>query len=287
MAKAEGSTSARADQSLDLAALAKFSQWMSLTFDEIRDDVFPGSLLSAINEVVPFRLALLIVYRPNKRPELVHDTFAPGAAKEAIKRFLDATYVLNPVYNAFVAGLEGGVYRITDLAPDAYLSSELYQSLRIRQGDDEELGYRTPGWPKGMSEATIAIELAEGAVMEMSLSRLASDGYSDADLQALRAIEPIVASVARMYIDKRGQTAVSNEASSLDELLHDFGKGLLSAREREVAQLILRGHSGESIALNLEISQATVKTHRQNLYSKLGVTTQQELFSHFLRSLPL
>ena len=49
--------------------------------------------------------------------------------------------------------------------------------------------------------------------------------------------------------------------------------------------MILKGHSSESISRNLGISIATVKTHRQNLYAKLGLSTQQELFSLFLASL--
>jgi DNA-binding CsgD family transcriptional regulator len=49
--------------------------------------------------------------------------------------------------------------------------------------------------------------------------------------------------------------------------------------------MILKGHSSESIARNLGISITTVKTHRQNLYARLGLATQQELFSLFIRSL--
>jgi DNA-binding CsgD family transcriptional regulator len=49
--------------------------------------------------------------------------------------------------------------------------------------------------------------------------------------------------------------------------------------------MILKGHSSESIDRNLGISITTVKTHRQNLYARLGLATQQELFSLFIRSL--
>ena len=55
-------------------------------------------------------------------------------------------------------------------------------------------------------------------------------------------------------------------------------------REREITQLILRGHSSQSIAFNLGISLGTVKTHRKNAYAKLGISSQSELLSLFLRA---
>jgi DNA-binding CsgD family transcriptional regulator len=59
----------------------------------------------------------------------------------------------------------------------------------------------------------------------------------------------------------------------------------LSDREREVTQLILRGHSSQSICFNLGISLGTVKTHRKNAYAKLNISSQSELLSLFLQSL--
>jgi DNA-binding NarL/FixJ family response regulator len=45
----------------------------------------------------------------------------------------------------------------------------------------------------------------------------------------------------------------------------------LSAREREVVELVARGTSNREIARELFISEATVKTHLTHLYAKLGV----------------
>jgi DNA-binding CsgD family transcriptional regulator len=47
----------------------------------------------------------------------------------------------------------------------------------------------------------------------------------------------------------------------------------------------LRGNSSKAIAKRLSISQETVKVHRRNLYAKLGVSSQSELFSLFLQRL--
>ncbi|GGJ74704.1 DNA-binding response regulator [Streptomyces camponoticapitis] len=49
------------------------------------------------------------------------------------------------------------------------------------------------------------------------------------------------------------------------------GKEPLSAREREVLELVARGTSNREIAAELFISEATVKTHLTHIYAKLGV----------------
>ena len=48
---------------------------------------------------------------------------------------------------------------------------------------------------------------------------------------------------------------------------------MLTAREREVLQLIAEGRSGKDIANSLQISIKTVEYHRENIKRKLGVTT--------------
>jgi DNA-binding CsgD family transcriptional regulator len=62
----------------------------------------------------------------------------------------------------------------------------------------------------------------------------------------------------------------------------NFGSGVLTDREMEVVQLILVGHSSASIALQLVVSISTIKTHRRNIYGKLEISSQAELFSLFL-----
>lgn len=55
----------------------------------------------------------------------------------------------------------------------------------------------------------------------------------------------------------------------------------LSAREREVLQLVAEGHSNGEIAELLFIGTRTVETHRSNVMAKLGVRNQTDLV-HFM-----
>lgn len=275
-------------ESVTVACFTAWNQRIAMAVRSLGDSGFPDFLLEAIRSMSPFKYALMMVYRPGARPYCVHHTFDNEAAHSAVSRYTEATYLLNPVYNAFLAGLKPGIYRITELAPDAYFSSEVFSDLEIGVHSDEELGYRTPGWPAGLAELILAVGLPNGEMLEISLSRPASEGYDDSAICRMRLIEPVIAALFNAYwAQARVRLSQVANSPSLDDLLRDFGRDTLTQREREVAQLILRGHSGESISLHLDISRATVKSHRQNIYGKLNVATQQELFSHFLKSLPL
>jgi DNA-binding NarL/FixJ family response regulator len=51
----------------------------------------------------------------------------------------------------------------------------------------------------------------------------------------------------------------------------------LSSREKEILQLIKSGYANKEIAAKLFLSELTIKTHRKNIMSKLGVHNLAEL----------
>lgn len=52
----------------------------------------------------------------------------------------------------------------------------------------------------------------------------------------------------------------------------------ISKREKETIRLLVKGNSLKEIANQLNISELTVKTHRQNIYKKLNISSVTELF---------
>ncbi|MBE0670255.1 MAG: response regulator transcription factor [Anaerolineales bacterium] len=61
------------------------------------------------------------------------------------------------------------------------------------------------------------------------------------------------------------------ESSSEDSLIDP-----LTAREKEVLQLMAQGLANKQIALSLGISEHTVKFHLSSLYAKLGISSRTE-----------
>ncbi len=245
----------------------------------------PGVLFDAIASVVPFKFASSYVYTGRSKPVYIHDTFVSARAKQGLANYINSTYVLNPVYNAFLKGVKSGIYRIGDIAPDGYFESGHYQSLKMSISDSEEIGYITNDWPRGMEEVVMMIELPASSFGEISLLQpVALGGFSDDDMRLLRETEAVIAAAFRHFWQgtARGWGPSSKPDTTIDEAFAEFGQSVLTRREREVTRFILRGHSTRSISLHLGISVTTVKTHRKNLYAKLGIASQFELFSEFL-----
>lgn len=53
----------------------------------------------------------------------------------------------------------------------------------------------------------------------------------------------------------------------------------LSARERQIAEMLIDGGSAKSISRNLAISPGTVRNHIKKVYAKLGIHSQVELMA--------
>jgi two-component system, NarL family, nitrate/nitrite response regulator NarL len=60
-------------------------------------------------------------------------------------------------------------------------------------------------------------------------------------------------------------------------------KNPLSDREREIVELTADGHSVAEIAERLYLSPATVKTHLQRVYQKLGVSDRAAAVAEAMR----
>lgn len=246
----------------------------------------PRRLANALEHLVHFELIAMFAYRGRSKPIAIFDNFERAQAKGGIAAYIGSTYVLNPFYQAYLNGLRDGVYRIRDLAPDAFFESEHYKSYRALPNRAEEIGYITENWPEGFSEIDVAVTVEKNVIVEISIYRSLSDrGFRDEELGRLAAVLPVLRALLQRYW--REYEASNLQNSPPDSRVHDafvkFGESVLTEREREVIQLILRGHSSESIGFNLGISLGTVKTHRRNAYTKLGISSQSELLSLFLK----
>lgn len=104
-------------------------------------------------------------------------------------------------------------------------------------------------------------------------------GFSNDDLGRIHRIKHDLAAAVERHLALTTERA----PASLDQLalaLSAHSKGsLLSEREVAVCTRCLMGYSNEAIALDLDISFHSVRTYRRRAYAKLGVTSQNELFS--------
>ena len=257
--------------------------------EHINSGACPEHLIKAVGSLVKFDMAMSVVYSRSAKPFYVYDTFRTEKAKRGLSNYINSTYVLNPIYAAYCDGINSGVFRLREESSRHRVNSYHYHNLKIKRLHGEELEYLTENWPQSMEEIFIAIPLPADEMAEISLLRTRSKaGFTDADIAVLKAHLPLIEAIYRQYwIKARCYASIDRSEPSMDYLLKTVFDDQLSSRESQVAVLVLKGASGQVIADQLGISITTVKTHRKNLYLKLGITTQTELFSLALNALAL
>jgi two-component system nitrate/nitrite response regulator NarL len=140
----------------------------------------------------------------------------------------------------------------------------------LRAAIRDELGVRVLLLSGYFDSATVYDALQAGAA-----------GFLSKDASA-EAVCNAVAAVAR------GETVLGPEIqAALARELRDRApadeRPLLSAREREILALTAEGLTSPDIGRRLHLSPATVKTHLQNTYEKLGVSDRAAAVAEGMR----
>lgn len=216
---------------------------------------------------------VLFIYQGNYRPLSLFDTFSTHKRLFFVDEYQTGPYLLDPFYLACSNHVKPGLHSLKELAPDHFYYSEYFLSYYHRLGLAEEIAF--------------FVDLGNNTIGVLSLMRESSD-FNDQERRMLECSEQVVAQVVEAAWQQRQQSH-PRSALEMDHAIRQaferFGEGLLTPRECEVARLLLRGHSNDSIAQQLFISSGTVKIHRKNLYTKLGIGSQSELLALFIDTL--
>ena len=160
-----------------------------------------------------------------------------------------------------------------DLAPDRFYQGEYYRNYYAQTGLAEEIGY--------------FIELGSSATIVVSLMR-AEKAFSTREMRSLQNMTPFVIAAARKHwrsLPDLTRTSHGGDETKVEESFASFGQGTLTPREREIVEHTLKGNSAQAIGEILGIASGTVRIHRRNVYAKLQISSQGELFSSFIRAL--
>lgn len=85
--------------------------------------------------------------------------------------------------------------------------------------------------------------------------------------------EELVAAIRAVHIDPE-RIVLSVSRQSLGCLRQDPAVGALSAREREVIELVALALSNGQVAVRLGLTEATVKRHLRRIFAKLGAVSR-------------
>ena len=262
---------------IDLEAL--FKTIGPMIGGNVTGDEAGGVFCSLMRSLVTFDYAVIFAYRGNERPLDIYSTFTPEEHVVFVSLYQAGPFLLDPFYHA-AREPKPGVWRMRELAPDRFFSSEYFRSYYTQTGLAEEIGF--------------FVALGEGVTVVLSLMRRERSGaFSTAEFALLRKAEPLVAGLVRhAWPDLRGRfdAALARRKKGGRKSAHPAADRVwrslnLTQREASIVELVLQGHSSESIGLRLGISTGTVKVHRRNVYRKLGISSQTQLLSIYLRKL--
>lgn len=245
--------------------------------DAIATPAFAARLAAALRALVPYSYTVVFGYRGEARPLDLWDDFPADRRGVFVTDYQAGPYLLDPFFLAATRPVPAGLYRMRDLAPDRFYQGEYFRTYYSRTGLAEEIGIFT--------------DVGEGAMVVLSLMR-ADRPFASREVRRLEAARPPLQAAIRRHWG--GLAAAFRQARSapggefdrrIEQAFGAFGAGLLTAREREVAEHTLKGHSAEAVGRLLGIAPGTVRIHRRNIYAKLRISSQGELFSRFMEAL--
>lgn len=239
---------------------------------------FAPVLTGLLQAIAPYTYTVVFGFRGSARPLDLYDDFPAFRRQVFVTDYQEGPYLLDPFYLAATRPVAAGLYRMRDLAPDRFYQGEYFRSYYVQTGLAEEIGF--------------FVDIPDGAMVVLSLMR-DERPFSAREMKALDEIRPVVeACIRRHWADLPARFDQSSQdrqgagiESEIERSFHSFGEGILTPREREIVEHTLKGHSAEAVGRILGISPGTVRIHRRNIYAKLRISSQGELFSRFIQTL--
>ena len=240
---------------------------------------FAAQLESSIRTLVDFDYSMIFAYKDQARPAVVYHNVSSAKLPIVIEAYVRGPYALDPFLAEVRRGRREGVASLSELAPDEFFETEYYRRHYSKTKIVDEIGFFM-GLDDGVTAVHSIARVGNRPLFSAAEYALLADAAPAANAIGVRHWNTDRALIDGL-IAAEGEEAAKH-VNPVDSALRAVGMGELTDRESEIVSLLLKGHSSESVALNLEISLTTVKTHRKNIYAKLKVSSQAELFSLFL-----
>ena len=237
---------------------------------------FYACLAEYLRSLLGFANLIVIAFRGESRPSVLFCTaYGQDVFRLLETQYLPAAYLLDPVYQCHLNGFGCGIYSLLEMAPDQFRRSRYFTWYYGRIGI--------------LDEMTVFLPLDTDTTLTVSMGTDDSGPatFSAKEKDAIRSHMPVILALLTANWQARARPAAEQEATrSLQDLLTYSMKtkhGIrLSARQSEVALLVLQGHSTPSIGQRLGLSPETIKVFRRQLFAKCNISSQAELFTMML-----
>jgi DNA-binding CsgD family transcriptional regulator len=256
-----------------------FSRWnrdLSAAVAALGTDRFFPALVAAIKGQVNIDYPQVWLYHKDLPPRVLYHQVPASAFDIQIERYLNGPYREDPFYQTSMNQPRSKVYRLSRLTTSKLKETNYYRQYYASTGT--------------VDEAVYLARLEGGNIINLAMMRMPRHGeFSDEEYETLYLLaEPI--SELMKYHSEHNDFAVHHLIQpeinlQIDTAFRTFGASLLSPREKDVLELMLRGYGTDLTAQRLDIALETVRRHRKSIYRKLDVNSQTDLFSLFINSM--
>lgn len=260
----------------DINQLSRWNRDISKTIAALGTEDFFPSLVAAVNGQVPIDYPQVWLYHRDLPPRVLYHEIPTGAIASQIDEYLDGPYREDPFYQASMNQPKSKIYRLSRITLGKLEQSTYYRDYYAETGTSDEAIYLS--------------KLRGGNVINLSMMRLPEHGeFSEGEYEALYLLAEPVSELIKSH-SEHDDFAVTHLIQpgidhQIDLAFRTFGASLLSPREKNVLEMMLRGYSTDSSADKLGIALETVRRHRKSIYRKLDVSSQTDLFSLFLNAM--
>jgi DNA-binding NarL/FixJ family response regulator len=179
-----------------------------------------------------------------------------------------------------LANAEGTEVEVVGAASTPADPPDLAEADVILLADEDHLEEAAVAVAEDGTQAVVLVSEEEHAVFRLRAMQLKGWGVVPPDAPPEELAAAVAAAAQGLIVLPKPLTErlLHEPAPSADELSE-----ALTAREREVLDLLSHGLSNRLIAGELHISEHTVKFHISSLYAKLGVNNRAEAVSRGAR----
>ncbi len=234
-----------------------------------------GELHRFLGALAPVSNFIVFEFARDRQPVLVDCNYERDYMLAHMAQYCGGLYLLDPFWRTVVDG-RAGLVTMDDVAPEDFRQSEYF--LRHYQATDV------------VDEMRFVVPLQSGRCVHVFVEREAPlSTFDEPERSRFADVEPLVRAFVECHFawreTQRTPAQPPRAGFDLREQIGLMQPGEITPRETDIIELMLKGHSAKSIAGALDIEEGTVSNHKRNIYAKVGVHSQAQLFDRFLRTL--
>jgi DNA-binding CsgD family transcriptional regulator len=258
-------------EATDASYLLNWPDIVAPLIDAINTDDFGVAFFDSLNKIAPLDSALIMLFRADQKPTVLYDGLYPSEESSFNQVYLGGAYLLSPLYRRF-EDMRSGFYQLGSLEQQRFEQSDFAVAYFNQSGLSDDANFLQK------------IDKKTAIVASFGRQQLPLP-FADQELQRLHIAAPVyLSALSRQWGAGSLPTIADPNASAqahnqLKSGLNNFASTVLTAREQTVLQLMLEGKPSKTSARELCISVDTERGHRKNIYSKLKVASQAQLFS--------